>query len=163
MRPSRFQEFCLTSLTAPDIKAVDSWHEPGRRPFGLEVTFSRGSRLWLGITASAAPGEKYGQPETPVTGACLPEEPWPTLYDVVKGSITADSAERYLAAALTNTCHVEIARVWTYTASARDTLPRQPGVGVEFHSGARIFLPMIHTARPEQPRGNTAFRLQEQF
>ncbi|MGW0335485.1 hypothetical protein ACWD0J_27045 [Streptomyces sp. NPDC003011] len=161
MRPQRFQEFCLTALTAPDIKSVDAWSEPGSRPFGLEVTFTSGSRLWLGITATGAPGDNYDQPEVPVTGACLPGAPWPNLYDITKGHITPHSAERYLAAAVTNMGSPEIARVWAY--SARDTPPSHPGVGAEFHSGARIFLPLIHTARPEQQRGQTAFRLQESF
>jgi len=159
MRPERFQELCLTALTGSDIKAVDVWSEEGTRPFGLEVTFAGGSRVWLGITASLAPGEKHGEAEVPVTGPRLSEVSLPALYE--NQQITPQRAERYLAGAIGNMGHEEIARVWAYTD--REVPRSQPGVGVEFHSGARIFLLLVHTARPEQQRGNTAYRLQEHF
>jgi len=160
VRSERFQQFCLDALAkGPDIQAVEPWSEEGSRPRGLAITFSSGAQLWTGITGVAAPGEKLDQPEAPVTGMPPAEVSLPSLYE--QGMITAERAEAYLAALLINAASDEIARAYSY--SDRPTPAMHPGVGVEFHSGARANLPFVHTARPGQGRGRNAFQLQSEF
>jgi hypothetical protein len=158
VRAERFQHLCITGLTAPDIKAVDAWSEPGSRPYGLEVTFQNGSRLWVGITTGLAPGERQDQPEAHVSGDRLPAVPLPELYEGDR--ITSSRAEQFLASCIGNVGSDEIARVYCYTEASPSA---HPGVGVECHSGARVFLPFVHTARPGQDRGREAYRLQAEF
>ncbi|NUK26892.1 hypothetical protein [Streptomyces lunaelactis] len=76
--------------------------------------------------------------------------------------ITPERAELYLAALLINAASDEIARV-VYGYSDRAAPAMHPGVGVDFISGARANLPIIHTARAGQGRGRSAFHLQSEF
>lgn len=54
-------------------------------------------------------------------------------------------------------------RARAYGYRDRPAPAMHPGVGVEFHSGARANLPFVHTARPGQGRGRNAFQLQSEF
>ncbi|WP_435239544.1 hypothetical protein [Streptomyces sp. YPW6] len=158
MRPARFQTFAVEALSkAPDVKSVDPWHEDNR-PFGLHIMFMSGAQIWAAITATAAPGEDYKQPENPVVYEAPAEVAYPDLYE--GGKVTPLLAEKYLAAALTNSGSGEIATVYAYTVNDAGTA--NPGVGVKFHSEARIQVLFQHTARAGQDKGQ-AFDLQSAF
>ncbi|MFJ8677237.1 hypothetical protein [Streptomyces sp. NPDC093589] len=160
MRPPRLMEFVVDTLAkAPEVTRTEVWQDGGNRPYGAHVTFVTGAEMWLGVMAAAAPGEKYEQPEVPVTDAPPAEIPVPDLLQ--GGKVTPGSAEAYIAAALNNSGNTEIKR--TYGYSAGDSPATHPGVGIEFHSGGKGFLPIIHTARAGQGKGNRAFDLQSAF
>lgn len=163
MRPQRLMEFVAATLEkAPEVTRAEAWQEGAVRPFGVQVTFATGAEMWLGVMAQAAPGENYDQPETPVTDAPPAEVPVPDL--LTNGKATPLSAEAYIAAVLTNSGSPEIKRAYGYSAGATPTNPTaHPGVGLEFHSGGRGFLPFIHTARAGQGRGSRSFDLQDAF
>ncbi|WP_228995169.1 hypothetical protein [Streptomyces sp. DH8] len=159
MRPARFQTFAVDALAkAPDVKSVDPWQEESR-PFGVHIMFMSGAQIWAAITATAAPGEDYNQPENPVSYEAPGEVAYPDLYD--GGKVTPQLAERYLAAALTNSGSAEIDSVYAY--SVKDPATNHPGVGVRFHSEARIQLLFQHTARAGQDKGARPFDLQSAF
>ncbi|MFF8793322.1 hypothetical protein [Streptomyces globisporus] len=158
MRPARFQQFAVEALSkAPDVKSVDPWQEP-ERPFGVHIMFMSGAQIWAAITATAAPGEDYKQPENPVVYEAPAEVAYPDLFE--GGKVTPHLAEKYLAAALTNSGSGEIATVYAYTVNDPGTA--NPGVGVKFHSEARIQVLFQHTARAGQDKGR-AFDLQSAF
>ena len=158
MRPARFQDFAVDALAkAPDVKSVDAWQE-GSRPFGVHIMFMSGAQIWAAITATAAPGEDYKQPESPVAYEAPAEVAYPDLYD--GGKVTPQLAEKYLAAALTNSGSGEIAAVYAYTVNDPGTA--NPGVGVKFNNEARIQMLFQHTARAGQDKGR-AFDLQSAF
>lgn len=140
MRPARFQEFALKALTAaPGILSVEPWQDGTTRPNGLKVTLATGAQVWPAITAVSAPGEDYSQPEQPVEGEPLPDVPLPQLAgDKVK----VTDVELFLVAVLTNAGCREIAQVYGY--SDRPSPNLHPGVGVEFHSGAKIHMGFVH-------------------
>ena len=81
---------------APGIAAVDAWNDGTVRPFGLKVTLASGAQVWPAITAVAAPGENYDQPETPVTGEPPAQLPAPAL----DGKVPMTAVEQLLASAL---------------------------------------------------------------
>jgi hypothetical protein len=154
----RVVPYAVDALTAaPDIQRAETWSD-GDRPFGPTVTFSTGARLWLALTRAAAPGASLDA-EAPVTGQAPAEVPLPDLY--ADGKITAGRAEQYLAAVLTNAAHSEVARVHTYSGLTPAAM--HPGVGIVFHSKARVHLPFVHTARAGQDRGRAPFQLQSEF
>ncbi|MFF4178976.1 hypothetical protein [Streptomyces sp. NPDC001750] len=160
MRPQRFQEFAVeTLLKAPDVETAEPWQEG--RPYGIHVTFSGGAQLWAAITAAAL-SDDYDRPEVPVHDVPPAEVPVPDLYE--DGKITPARAEQYLAATLSNSGNAEIKRVYTYTTGDRADAPNNhPGLGLEFHSGSRIFTLFAHTARPGQGKGGREFELQSSF
>lgn len=134
MRPARFQEFALKTLTAaPGVVSVEPWNDGTTRPYGLKVTLVGGAQVWPAITAVGAPGEKYSEPEAPVEGEVLPEVPLP---DLPAGKIPVTTVEAFLVAAMTNAGSREIAQVYGY--SDRPTPSLHPGLGVIFHNGAKI-------------------------
>ncbi|WP_062206811.1 hypothetical protein [Streptomyces sp. NBRC 109706] len=144
MRPARFQEFAGDSYAAAGaVQEVESWSEGTARPFGLVVTFASGARLWQAVTAQAAPGEESVERAAP--------EPVP-LPELGAGRLRLPEVERYLVAVLANAGCAEIARVWGYTD--REPPASTPGLGVEFHSGARVFAPFVHAAGRGQQRGD---------
>ncbi len=150
MRPARFMPFAAQALTkAPGILAVEPWQDGGTRPYGLKVTLATGAQVWPAITAVGAPGEDYSQPEPekPATGEPPAEIPAPEL----SGKLPMGTVEKALAAALASSGSPEIARVYCY--SDRDKPNINPGVGVEFHSGARIHMAFVHAMRPGQTPG----------
>lgn len=137
MRPARFQEFAVTAFQrGPEVAAVEPWQDGTNRPFGVQVRFTAGTVVRLSITAVSATGEKYGEPEHPVTAAPPAEIPLPDLFD--GGKITPQRAEKYLAALLNNSGDPEVAE--TYAYSARETPAMYPGVGVNFHSGGKAHM-----------------------
>ncbi|WP_411082067.1 hypothetical protein [Streptomyces sp. cmx-18-6] len=159
MRPARFQDFAADALAkAPDVKSVDPWQEPDR-PFGIHIVFMSGAQIWAAITATAAPGEDYDQPENPVSYEAPAEVGYPELYE--DGKVTPQQAEKYLAAAFTNSGSPEIASVYAYTV--KDPATSHPGLGLKFHSEARIQFLFQHTARAGQDKGSQPFDLQTAF
>ncbi|MEU5436390.1 hypothetical protein AB0G73_23850 [Streptomyces sp. NPDC020719] len=126
--------------------------------YGIVITTTSGSRLWVTITSVLAPGARIDDADVPVPGEPLTAVPVPALYQ--DGKITPRAAEAYLAATLTNSAHPEIRRAYGYTDNAPT---RHPGVGIEFHSGAKVYLPFAHTARAGQNRGRERYRLQNDF
>ncbi|MFD9792112.1 hypothetical protein ACFWXK_14300 [Streptomyces sp. NPDC059070] len=157
MRIQRFYDFATEALAkGPDIQAVDPWSRNAAHLMGWVITFSSGARIWVGLTTTAAPGDKDDQKEIPVTGDAPTEVPYPELY--ADGKITPTRAQAYLAAALTNSGSTEISRAYPYS----DT-NQHPGLGVIFHSEARASLLFHHTARPGQDKGSSAFSLQTEF
>lgn len=163
MRPQRLMEFVVETLNkAPEVQRAEPWQEGTVRPFGVQVTFVTGAEMWLGVMAAAAPGENYDQPEVPVTAEPPAEVPVPELLQ--GGKVTPLSAEAYIAAVLTNSGSAEINRVYGYSEGATPTRPTaHPGVGLEFHSTGKGFLPFVHTARAGQGKGRQAFDLQDAF
>ncbi|PBC72262.1 MULTISPECIES: hypothetical protein [unclassified Streptomyces] len=159
MRPHRLMEFVVDALgKAPEVQRAEAWQEGTTRPAGVHVTFITGSELWLAITGGR-PGDDHSQPEVPVTDAPPAEMPVPDLLR--NGKITPSSAEAYLAAVLNNSGSAEIKRTYAYSADATPTV--HPGVGIEFHSEAKGWMPFVHTARPGQGKGSRAFDLQDAF
>ncbi|GAA2715636.1 MULTISPECIES: hypothetical protein [Streptomyces] len=143
MRPARFQEFTVKALAeAPYIRTVEPVNEPGERPHGLEITFTNGAQLQVGITYARADGEKFedadGTPvaESPVEGEPPAAVPWPELPST--GRREPRDLEPYLVSALVNSGNAEIASVYGY--SDREAPAKYPGAGVRFHNGSRIFM-----------------------
>ncbi|MFI0156214.1 hypothetical protein [Streptomyces lydicus] len=163
MRPQRLMEFVVDTLgKAPEVQRAEAWQEGATRPCGVHVTFATGSELWLAVTGGGLPGEDYDKPEVPVTDAPPAEVPVPDLLQ--GGKVTPITAENYLTAVLTNSGSHEIKRVYAYSAGATPTSPTaHPGVGLEFHSGAKSFLPFVHTAGRGQNRKSNAFHLDKEF
>lgn len=154
MRPARFHAFAATALAAaPEITDVQTWDG---RTFGLVVTFTSGSRAWIGITGALPPGVKFADDDTPVQGDPPTAAPWPDLYDTDK-AISAQRASAYMAAALTNTADPELAAAAPYEGL------QNPGFSAAFHNGAKTFAIVVHTARPGQDKGTTDYRLQSTF
>ncbi|BCK74022.1 hypothetical protein Srufu_079750 (plasmid) [Streptomyces libani subsp. rufus] len=160
MRPQDLMEFVVDTLSkAPEVQRAQAWQEGTTRPCGVHVNFATGSELWVAVTAASPPG---GYDEKPVTDQPPAETAVPDIAS--SGKITPLAAEAYIAAVLTNAGNDEIKRVYAYSAGATPTQPTaHPGVGLEFHSGGRGFLPFVHTARPGQGKGNRAFDLQDAF
>lgn len=163
MRPQRLTEFVVDTLgKAPEVQRTEAWQEGATRPTGVHVTFATGSELWIAVTGGGQPGEDYDKPEVPVTDAPPAEIPVPDLLQ--NGKVTPLSAEAYIAAVLSNSGNTEIKRTYAYSAGATATSPTaHPGVGIEWHSGAKSFLPFVHTARAGQGKGSRAFDLQDAF
>jgi hypothetical protein len=137
MRPARFQEFAMTAFQrGPEVSSVEPWQDGTNRPYGVQVRFNAGTVMRLSITAVSATGEKYSEPEEPVTATPPGEIPLPDLFD--GGKITPQRAELYLAALLNNSGSPEIAG--TYAYSARETPAMYPGLGVDFHSGGKAHM-----------------------
>jgi len=157
MHPQRLMDFVATTLgNAPEVQRTEVWQEGTTRPFRVQVTFATGAEMWCGVVGASPPG---GYSEKPVSEAPPAETPVPDLLQ--NGKVTPTSAEAYIAAILNHSGNAEIKR--TYAYSAADTPTAHPGVGLEFHDGARGFLPFVHTARPGQGKGNRAFDLQDAF
>jgi hypothetical protein len=144
MRPERFQEFALAAYRqAPGIQAAEPWQDGTKRPYGIRVTLASGANLWHSITGQSKEGDDYSQPEEPLEK----EAPEPvTLPEIGGGPVPLKTLEAYLAAVVNNTGHREIAA--TYTYSERPLPPKNPGFGVHFHSGARIFCVFVQAAGP---------------
>lgn len=154
MRPNRLMEFVIDTLgKATEVRQAEAWQDDSR-PAGVHVTFATGSEMWLAVTGGGLPGEDYGKPEVPVTDAPPTEVPVPDLLK--GGKVTPITAENYLTAVLTNSGSSEIRRVYAY--SAQDTPVTHPGVGIEFHSGARSFIPFVHTRDSQGTKSQQAFR-----
>ncbi|MFE9121309.1 hypothetical protein [Streptomyces sp. NPDC007172] len=159
----RFTQFCVQALpsSGPDITGVEPWQGDDAPAYGIAVTFSSGSRLWLQITGGLAPGTQAGDTTTAATVPDLEPVPLPALFDVT-GTVSPLRAEAYLTAALTHTDSTEIAQAYGY--SSRPGQPAQhPGLGVILRNGARLYLPFVHTAKAGQDRGRSPFRLQTNF
>lgn len=155
MLPARFHTFALEALAkAPDVQSVDNW-DRGDHTHGIKVTFSNGSQVWFGMTLTAAPGAR-GDEDPVITAPPAAEVAYPQLYE--GGTVTPERAEQYLAAAITNSGHAEVKNGFAY---GPDT--QHPGFGVVFHSGAKIYCLIHHTARMGQDKGSRAFQLQEAF
>ncbi|MEU2955760.1 hypothetical protein [Streptomyces xanthochromogenes] len=149
------------SPSCPDITAVEPWQGDDAPAYGIAVTFSSGSRLWLQITGGLAPGTQAGDTTTPASGPALEPVPLPALFDET-GTVSPLRAEAYLTAALTHTNSTEITQAYDY--SSRPGPPAQhPGLGIILNNGARLYLPFVHTAKAEQDRGRSPFRLQSSF
>jgi hypothetical protein len=154
MRLDRFHAFALETLPkAPEIQSAEPWDGGGAG--GVRVAFASGAQLWIRTTMALAPGEKHDAPEAPFHGEPPAEVSFPELYE--GGNVTPMRAKHYLAAALSNTGCDEISNVYPYQDDAH------PGLGVRFHSGARVFLLFAHTARPGQSLSGTKYELQGTF
>ncbi|MFE9398589.1 hypothetical protein [Streptomyces flavidovirens] len=154
MRLDTFHQFALEALAkAPDVQSADAWSGEAEHLRGAHVVFTTGAQLWLGITAAAAPGDKWEGPEVPVEGDAPAEVQYPDLYE--GGKVTPTRAQQYLTAAITNAGNRQIAQVYGY-----DSASQNPGFGVIFHSGARAFCLFHHTAGSGQALGGRAFDLQ---
>ncbi|MFI5619470.1 hypothetical protein [Streptomyces sp. NPDC051567] len=154
MRPERFHEFAATALAAaPEVAGVETWD--GRR-IGLAVTFTSGSRVWVGITGALPPGVKHEDTDTPVTGEVPVQIPWPELYDQEKATTPAQVCA-YLATALTNSGNDEIQAAASYGDHVQ-----HPGFGATFHSEAKVFCLLVHTERSGRSR-EPEYQLQENF
>lgn len=155
MLPARFHAFALDALAkAPDVQSVEPW-ERGDHTRGIRVTFSSGSQIWLGMTTTSPPGAK-GDEDPIVTGERAAEVPYPPLYE--DGKVTPERAQHYLAAAIANSGHGEVAGAYGY-----DPTNKHPGFGVRFHSGAKVACPFHHNGRAGQSLGGRAFELQDAF
>lgn len=147
MRLNTFHTFAVTALAqAPDVHTVEAWDRGAEHLRGLHITFSTGSQVWLGITAAAAPGDKWEGPEVPVEGEPPAEVAYPQLY--VDGTVTPARAQEYLAAAITNAGSKEVQHAYGYSSETK-----HPGFGVIFHDQARAFCLFHHTARAGQAIG----------
>ncbi|MGK5533280.1 hypothetical protein [Streptomyces sp. URMC 129] len=150
MRPERFQQFALDAYAqASGIGQAEPWSDGTKRPLGIKVRFASGAEIWHGITAQPRDGDRYDEPEQPVEKQA--PDPLP-LPDLGGGRIRITDAELYVAAVLNNTGSPEIARCYGYS-HGRQQAPAIPGVGVEFWSGARIFMPFVHALRSGQTPG----------
>ncbi|GAB2829830.1 hypothetical protein [Streptomyces daliensis] len=135
MRIDRFQAMALDAYrAAPEIASAELWEDGTRRPHGIELTVA-GRTVRHAITRVRTPGEDMGQPEaTPVEGTPpAPVEPRPTPG----GGRDRQTAE-YLAAVLAGTAHPELACVYAYGEKSQNA-----GLGVEFHSGAKIHMLLV--------------------
>ncbi|NGO73711.1 hypothetical protein [Streptomyces boncukensis] len=132
MRIDRFQSFAVDAYRqAPEIASADPWQEGTRRPYGIEMTVA-GQTVRHALTRVRVPGEDVEQPERdPAEG----EPPAPVEPRPAPGGARDRQTARFLAAVLADTGHPEIARVYAYDESSTD-----PGLGVEFHSGAKIHM-----------------------
>ncbi|MET9506934.1 hypothetical protein ABZX62_00350 [Streptomyces flavidovirens] len=154
MRLDTFHQFALEALAkAPDVQSADAWSGDAEHLRGVHVTFATGAQLWFGITAAAAPGDKWEGPEVPVEGDAPTEVQYPDLYE--GGKVTPARAQEYLAAAITNAGNRQVKRAYGY-----DPTSQNPGFGVVFHNGAKAYCLLHHTARPGQGVGSRAFDLQ---
>lgn len=154
MRLDTFHTFAQTALAqAPDVQTVEAWDRGAEHLRGLHIVFSTGAQIWVGVTAAAAPGDKWAGPEIPVEGEPPAEVPYPPLFE--DGKVTPRRAQEYLAAALTNSGDKRIAQAYGYSSEAQTA-----GFGVVFHDTARAFCLFHHTARPGQALGGRAFDLQ---
>lgn len=143
MRLDTFHAFALGSLDqAPDINAVENWDRGADHLRGLRVTLSSGAQILIGITAAAAPGDKWEGPEVPVTGKPPAHWPQPELYD--QGKTTLERAQHYLAAALANTGDARIKETLHYGTEGTTR-----GFKAVFHDGAKIYCRFVDTARSE--------------
>ncbi|MFE9392275.1 hypothetical protein [Streptomyces sp. NPDC006784] len=132
MRIDRFQSFALDAYRqAPEIAGAEPWSDGTSRPAGIELKVA-GRTVRHALTRVRVPGEDTGQPEAaPVEGPpAEPIEPRPAPA----GAQDRQTAV-YLAAVLAGAGHPEIARVCSY-----DEKSQNAGLGVEFHSGAKIHM-----------------------
>ncbi|WP_329467884.1 hypothetical protein [Streptomyces sp. NBC_01431] len=162
MRPERFRQFCLDTLPqhGPDITAAEVWEGDGAPPFGIVITFANGSRLWATITGVLAPGTKVDDADMPVTGTAPEPVALPALC--IDGQTSPALAEAYLAAVLAQSGNNEVSNIYGYQQRLNQAAA-YPGVGIGFHNGARIYMPITHTSRPGQNMGREPYRLQKDF
>ncbi|WP_159048068.1 hypothetical protein [Streptomyces sp. WM6378] len=113
------------------------------------------------MTGGPAPGAAVEDAGTPVNGPALEHVPLPVLFDDA-GKVSPQRAEAYLTAVLTNSGSTEIAEIYGYTHRARKPA-MNPGIGIIFHNGARLWVPFLHTTQPGHDRGRSPFRLQASF
>jgi hypothetical protein len=135
MRPARFQEFAVDAAkNMPGVGQVSTLAEAGdaKHPFGITVQLN-GSPVRYQFVAQSAPGDRYELPEPVVEGEPAEAGAAPVLPP---GRVTPQTAEAWLAGALTSARCTELARVERW--STRGTGDRA-GVTAHFHSGARIF------------------------
>ncbi|NGO69308.1 hypothetical protein [Streptomyces boncukensis] len=132
MRIDRFQSFALDAYRqAPEIASAEPWQEGTRRPYGIELTVA-GRTVRHALTRVPVAGEDMETPEqAPVEG----EPPAPVEPRPAPGGVRDRQTAQYLAAVLAGTGHREIARVYAY-----DEQSQNAGLGVEFHSGAKIHM-----------------------
>ncbi|MEV7427652.1 MULTISPECIES: hypothetical protein [unclassified Streptomyces] len=130
MRPPRFQDFALDLIkNTTGTTRVQTLTEAGdtTHPFGVAVTTGTGETRWQFI-GQLATGEKHDDPDTPVQGD--PVAPW-------AGDVPADP-EGWLAAAVTAAESPEIVAITRW--STRPGEAAKPGLTIDFHNGARIFV-----------------------
>jgi hypothetical protein len=132
MRPERFMEFAVQTYAAAGLTA-EPWQEGTERPFGVRVRLPGGAEVRHAITVQSADGDDFTQTEKPVEAEALDPVGVPELT----AAPAAPEIERYLAALITNAGSREVSRVYGY--SDRKQPSKYPGLGVEFHSGARIY------------------------
>ncbi|WP_052852343.1 hypothetical protein [Streptomyces avicenniae] len=132
MRPQRFQQFAIDAYQAAGMKA-EPWSEGTKRPLGVALTLPNGAQLRHAVSGQSRDGDAYGEAEQPVEGEAPAPVPVP---DLGRGA-EPRQVEAYLAAVLTNTGHPEILRAYAY--GDREQPPKHAGVGVVFHSGAKVY------------------------
>ncbi|MBT2439017.1 hypothetical protein J7E93_02550 [Streptomyces sp. ISL-36] len=154
MRLDTFHQFAVSALAAaPDVLSAEAWDRGAEHLRGIHVTLTTGAQFWLGVTAAAAPGDKWEGPEIPVEGEPPAEVAYPQLFE--NGKASPARAQEYFAAALANSGNKQIAEAYAYSSEAQT-----PGFGVIFQNEARAFCLIHHTARPGQGVGGRAFDLQ---
>lgn len=132
MRPARFTDFVIDLVkNQPTASRVQTLAEVGGYDphlLGAVISTPAGEARWQFI-GQLAPGEKHEHADTPVTGTPAPADAGPE---------SADSAEAWLAAAVSQTESQEIASIerWSTRVGER---PGHFGMTVMFHNGARIF------------------------
>ncbi|MGW6566428.1 hypothetical protein [Streptomyces sp. NPDC054975] len=154
MRLDTFHQFATSALAAaPDVLSAEPWDRGTAHLRGIHVTLTTGAQFWIGVTAAAAPGDKWEGPEIPVEGEPPAEMAYPALFE--GGKTTPARAQEYFAAALANSGNKQIAKAYGYSSEASS-----PGFGVIFHNEARGFCLFHHTAKAGQTLGGRAFDLQ---
>lgn len=155
MGPEQVQDLCTETLAkGPDITAVERWTD-NSRPSGLLITFSRGSRLWTGVTTANA-DSVANTASAAASGAALP---LPALFDSA-GMITPARVEQYLAAVLMAAQAPEIASAYGYSSTSPK---RHPGIGIHLADGTRAFLPFVYTAAHGKKPAARAFTIDATF
>lgn len=127
MRIDRFQEHLLSVYNATSGVQAETWSDGTKRPSGMRIKLPNGTEVRHALTRVRVPDEDLDAPEEPVLGDPPPELPVPS----------PSTPAEYLAAVLANSGNQEMARVWVYESAER------PGLGVEFHSGAKIHMLLV--------------------
>ncbi|MEU6944309.1 hypothetical protein ABZ957_03540 [Streptomyces sp. NPDC046316] len=154
MRLDTFHQFTVSALAAaPDVLSAEAWDRGAPHLRGIHVTLTTGAQFWIGLTAAAAPGDKWDGPEIPVEGEPPAEVAYPDLFE--GGKTTPQRAQEYFAAALANSGNKQVAEAYGYSSEAQTA-----GFGVSFHNGAKGFCLFHHTAKAGQTLGGRAFDLQ---
>ncbi|GAB3207006.1 hypothetical protein GCM10027294_11880 [Marinactinospora endophytica] len=151
MRLPRFQELLHRVLTEDGQASVRTFAEAGyaKRPFGEVVELPGSGQVYVqAIRRSPSDGADQ-KPEEPIAEG-EPPAPMEPVTLAGGGTRTAD-VEAWIAAALANSGHRELARVDRYSTTPDLGSSDQPyGVKVTCHSTAEIHLLFVHTARASQ-------------
>jgi len=146
MRPDRFERLLADAINADGRLTAVTYAEASRdrSRYGLVLTGPGGASVDVQIVARSAVGDRYEQPEEPVTGA---EQPRVDVPDpLAGGGVPMVALERYLAALARNAAPAEVEGTSVFQERESVGAVRY-GAAVEYRDGSAIYLYVLRAGQ----------------